>query len=140
MGLKGWGPENGPPSGQTVNCRKTKVIQSYLRIWGTFDPIESDPSDPKKWGLYGCSVKNEDFRTENGPWRPPRRPPYNRFNTKILPFWCPVMIVTKNMDDVTKKWIMSQKKALLNSNHVPATTGQCCPKEKVPFYQIINGE
>merc|ERR1712018_104020 len=29
---------------------------------------------------------------------------------------------------------------LLNSNHVPATTGQCCPKEKVPFFQIINGE
>ena len=29
---------------------------------------------------------------------------------------------------------------LLDSNHVPVTTGQCCPKEKVPFYQIINGE
>ena len=36
--------------------------------------------------------------------------------------------------------ILAQKKPLLNPNHVPATTGQCCPKEKVPFYQIINGE
>ena len=33
-----------------------------------------------------------------------------------------------------------KKNPLLNPNHVPATTGQCCPKEKVPFYQIINGE
>ena len=41
--------------------QKTKVIQSYLRIWGRYDPIELDPSDPKKWGLYGCSVKNADF-------------------------------------------------------------------------------
>ena len=55
MGLKGWGPENGPPSGQTVNCRKTKVIQSYLRIWGTFDPIESDPSDLKNGGYMGVA-------------------------------------------------------------------------------------
>ena len=28
-------PENGPPSGRTATYRKTKVIQSYLRIWGT---------------------------------------------------------------------------------------------------------
>ena len=27
-------PENGPPSGRTATYRKTKVIQSYLRIWG----------------------------------------------------------------------------------------------------------
>ena len=33
-----------------------------------------------------------------------------------------------------------KKNSLLTPNHVPATTGQCCPKEKVPFYQIINGE
>ena len=50
-------PKNDPPSGQTATYRKTKVIQSYLRIWGTYDPIESGSSDPKKWGLYGCSVK-----------------------------------------------------------------------------------
>ena len=55
------GPRNGPPGGQTATYQKTEGIQSYLRIWGTYDPIESDPSDPKKWGLYGCSVKNADF-------------------------------------------------------------------------------
>ena len=47
---------NGPPSGQTATYRKTEGIQSYLRIWGTYDSIVSDPSDPNKWGLYGCSV------------------------------------------------------------------------------------
>ena len=35
-----------------ITYRKTEGIQSYLRIWGTYDPIESDPSEPKKWGLY----------------------------------------------------------------------------------------
>ena len=43
--------KNGPPSGQTVTYQKTEVIQSYLRIWGTYDPIESGPSEPKK-GVY----------------------------------------------------------------------------------------
>ena len=55
------GPKNGLPNGQTATYRKTKGIQSCLMIWGTYDPIESGPSDPKKWGLYGCSVKNADF-------------------------------------------------------------------------------
>ena len=55
------GPKNGPPSGQTATYRKTKGIQSCLMIWGTYDPIESGPSDPKKWGLYGCSVKKCRF-------------------------------------------------------------------------------
>ena len=36
-------PKNGPPSGQTATYRKTEVIQSYLRMWGTYDPIESGP-------------------------------------------------------------------------------------------------
>ena len=38
------------------------------------------------------------------------------------------------------KILAKKKRSLLTPNHVPATTGQCCPKEKVPFYQIINGE
>ena len=28
-------PENGPPSSRTATYQKTKVIQSYLMIWGT---------------------------------------------------------------------------------------------------------
>ena len=47
------GPRDDPPSGQTATYRKTEGIQSYLRIWGTYDPIESGPSDPKKWGICG---------------------------------------------------------------------------------------
>ena len=55
------GPRNGPPGGQTATYRKTEGIQSYLRIWGTYDPIESGPSDPKKWGLCRRSVKKCRF-------------------------------------------------------------------------------
>ena len=54
-------PKNGLLSGQTATYRKTKGIQSCLMIWGTYDPIELGPSDPKKWGLYGCSVKKCRF-------------------------------------------------------------------------------
>ena len=31
------------------------------------------------------------------------------------------------------KILAKKKRSLLNSNHVPATTGQCCPKKKYPF-------
>ena len=54
-------PENNPPSDQTATYRETEVIQSYLRTWGTYDPIESGPSDLKKWGLYSRSVKKCRF-------------------------------------------------------------------------------
>ena len=30
-------------------------------MWGCYDPIGLDPSDPKKWGLYGCSVKKNQI-------------------------------------------------------------------------------
>ena len=66
------GPRNGPPSGQTATYRKTEGIQSYLRIWGTYDPIESGSSDPKKWGLYGCSVKKCRFSGQK--WAPAAAP------------------------------------------------------------------
>ena len=59
------GPRNGPPGGQTATYRKTEGIQSYLRIWGTYDPIESGPSEPKKWGFYRCSVKKCIFLARN---------------------------------------------------------------------------
>ena len=51
------GPRNGPPSGQTATYQKTKGIQSSLRIWRSCHPIESGPSEPKKWGFHRCSVK-----------------------------------------------------------------------------------
>ena len=47
------GPRNGLPSGQTTTYRKTEGIQSYLKIWGTYDPIESGPSEPKNGGFIG---------------------------------------------------------------------------------------
>merc|ERR1711923_593970 len=46
-----WGPQNDQPSGQMTIYRKTEVIQSYLRIWGRYTPIESGPSEPKNGGF-----------------------------------------------------------------------------------------
>ena len=49
-----WSPTNGPPSSQTATYQKTEVIQIYLRIWGTYYPIELGSSEPKKcWGFIG---------------------------------------------------------------------------------------
>ena len=63
-------PKNGPPSGQTATYRKSEGIQSYLRIWGCYDPIESGPSETKKGGFYGCCVRKLDFFTLH-PYNPP---------------------------------------------------------------------
>ena len=41
--------------------QKTKDIQSYLRMWGSYDPIKSDPLEPKNWVLYGRSVEKVTF-------------------------------------------------------------------------------
>ena len=71
--------------------RKTECIQSYLRIWGRYDPIESGPSDTKKWGLYRRSIEKNRFLAKNGPRRPLRDPSCNGVNTKLLSFWCPVI-------------------------------------------------
>ena len=71
------GPYNGPPSSQMGTYRKTEAIQSCLRIRGSYDAIESGPSEPKKRGLYGCSVKKSDFWGNFGPkWTlpPPQDP------------------------------------------------------------------
>merc|ERR1712218_353624 len=65
-------PKNGPPSGQTATYRKTKGIQSYLRIWGCYDPIESGPSETKKGGLYRGSVKKCRFSGQK--WAPAAGP------------------------------------------------------------------
>ena len=40
------GPYNGPPSSQMGTYRKTEAIQSCLRIRGSYDAIESGPSEP----------------------------------------------------------------------------------------------
>merc|ERR1712015_303967 len=79
-------PKNSPPSGQTATYWKTNGIQSYLRIWGCYDPIESGPSETKKVGLYGCSVKKSDFRAifwpKTGPDGPPEGHPAMRSTQK----------------------------------------------------------
>ena len=69
---------------------------------------------PKNGGYMGVAQKNEYFRAKNEPWRPPRRPACNVFNTKTLPLWYSVMTVTKKLDVVMKKLIWGQKTAFLS--------------------------
>ena len=47
--------EKDPLSGQRATYRKTADIQRYLRILGTYDPIESGLSEPKNWGFTGVA-------------------------------------------------------------------------------------
>ena len=48
-------PENGLPSDRTDIYRKTEGIQSYLRIWGRYDPIEPGLFEAKKVGYMGIA-------------------------------------------------------------------------------------
>ena len=68
-----------PPTGKPV-------IQSCLRIWGTYDPIESGPSEPKKWGFHRCSVKKCRFSGQK--WAPAAgsRPAVQRGQHKNVAF------------------------------------------------------
>merc|ERR1712037_17019 len=88
---------------------------------------------PKKWGFYRPAIKKEDFRAKNGPRRPPRGPPCNGVNTKMLSFCCPVMMVTKNLDDFRKKWILGQKTAFLARNERP--NGRSAGRFSAPIAQ-----
>ena len=48
-------PKNGPPSGQKATYRKTKGIQSYLRIWGTCDQSGPVRLTRKNGGFIGVA-------------------------------------------------------------------------------------
>ena len=44
-------PEKSMPSGRTGTYKETEGIQSYLRIWGRYVPIEPGLSEAKKVGF-----------------------------------------------------------------------------------------
>ena len=73
----------------TKTLWKTKGIQSYLRIWGTYDPIESGLSKPRKGGFCGYNVKNliwGPILAKNVPLHPHRSLPSIMVNMKTLSF------------------------------------------------------
>ena len=81
-------------------------------MWGSYDPIEPGPSDPQKWGLYGCSIKKQlwgPILGQKWPLNPPRSLSSNMINTKMLSFWCPVMMVPKKNGRCPQKLISGQK-------------------------------
>ena len=49
-------------------CQKTArraAERSYLRVWGSDDPIESSPSGAKKWVIWRSIEKETDFWAKN---------------------------------------------------------------------------
>ena len=80
------GPKNGAQSGQTATYRKTEVMESHLRIWGTYDPMESGPSEPKKWGLYRRSVEKCRFSGQEWALGAASRPAVLRGKNKNVVF------------------------------------------------------
>ena len=58
-------PENGLPSSRTGTYWKTKGIQSYLRTWEIYSPIESVLPEAKKEGYLGVASKKTDFWAKN---------------------------------------------------------------------------
>ena len=85
-----------PPAG---NKKLSKVTSGY---GGLMIPLGRIRATPKNGCYMDVAQKIEYFRAKNEPRRLPRRPPCDGFNTKTLPFWCTVMMVTKNLDDVAK--------------------------------------
>ena len=48
--------------------------------------------------------KKQFVLAKNGPWHPPQSPQCNAVNTNKLFVWCPVIVVTKFLNDVLKKY------------------------------------
>ena len=47
------GPNNSQPISQMGTYQDTEVIESYLMIWGQYDPIKSSLSEPQKmWVIW----------------------------------------------------------------------------------------
>ena len=108
-----------------------EVIQSYLRIWGTCDPIESGPSDPKKWGLYRRSVKKCRFSGQNRAPAAAPRPAVQRGQYKNVVFLLSGHDGNKKVGRFCKKMDFGPKKTVFlarNSAFFYATP------MKLPFF------
>ena len=96
-------------------------------MWGSYDPVESSPSEPKK-----CSVKKCRFLG-------PEAGRAMQSTQKELSFWCLAMIVSKNLDDVSKKIILGQKTAFSAKTSAFFTSvglGARVISRKTPIYFI----
>ena len=108
-------PYNSMPSSRMGTYRKTEGIQSYLKIWGCYDPIESGPSDPKKWGLYRRSVKKCRFSGQNRAPAAAPRPAVQRGQHKNVVFLLSGHDGNKKVGWFWKKMDFGPKNKLLQS-------------------------
>ena len=58
--LSAIGAKNSLLNGQMATYRKTEGIQSYVRIWGRYDPIELGPSEPQKGVISSFFLAHSD--------------------------------------------------------------------------------
>ena len=107
-----WGPQNDQPSGQTIIYRKTEVIQSYLKIWGRYNPTESGPSEPKKWGFHRCSVKKCRFSGQKCAPAAGLRPTLQQGQHKIVAFWMSSHDGNKKIEQFKKKMDLGPKNCI----------------------------
>ena len=99
-----------PPTG------KPKVFRVTSGYGGLMIPLSRVRLSPEKVGYVGVAQKNlilGPILGQKHVLAPPRSLPGIMINMKTLSFWCPVMIVAKNLEDAHKKWILGPKTALL---------------------------
>ena len=99
-----------PPTG------KPKVFRVTSGYGGLMIPLSRVRLSPEKVGYVGVAQTNlilGPILGQKHVLAPPRSLPGIMINMKTLSFWCPVMIVAKNLEDAHKKWILGPKTALL---------------------------
>ena len=97
----------------TVKPKLSRVTSGY---GGLMIPLSRVRLSPEKVGYVGVAQKNlilGPILGQKHVLAPPRSLPGIMINMKTLSFWCPVMIVAKNLEDAHKKWILGPKTALL---------------------------
>ena len=91
---------------------KPKVFRVTSGYGGLMIPLSRIRLSPEKVSYVGLALKNQILGQKHV-LALPRSLPGIMINMKTLSFWCPVMIVAKNLEDAHKKWILGPKTALL---------------------------
>ena len=85
------------------------LVLKYTSVFCLYPVIITAKLDEVQNYLRKQLLRGKEFSTKSsvaGSWlsspRPPRGPPCNGVNKKMLSFCCPVMMVTKNLDDFQK--------------------------------------
>jgi len=119
--LSNRGHKTAPRAAEWAPTGKLKVSKVTSGYGEVMVPLNRVRLSARKGGYMGVALKNLIFYPFLGrkyALAPHRSPPCNTVNTKRLLFLCLVMMVTKNLEGVSIKWISVQKSAFLASKRV----------------------